>query len=240
MPTTPRGKASSGSYMPGRAPASAACRSSRLTSIVLVTSGSHRRKEEFDDIFDTQFESAVVLYQQNLGLPVTGKLDTDTILAIISPRCGMSDHNSHNLHTTRHFAFFNGQPRWLRPPPMTLTYSFYPSNMIDYLSSSDIRTAFRRAFSRWESVIPVNFTETMDYQSANIRIGFFGGESLRRRAVRWGAGSVGSCFLTGERESPPGCSGEVGRGLQIGEVKGGRRFGIGGYPRDRARTGSCS
>ncbi|KAF5460178.1 hypothetical protein F2P56_020065 [Juglans regia] len=133
-------------------------------------------KEEFDDIFDTQFESAVVLYQQNLGLPVTGKLDSDTILAIMSPRCGMSDHTSHTLHTTRHFAFFNGQPRWFRPPPMTLTYAFSPNDTIDYLSSSDIQMAFRRAFSRWESVIPVNFTETMDYQSANIRIGFYGGD----------------------------------------------------------------
>lgn len=133
-------------------------------------------EEEFDDIFDTQFESAVVLYQQNLGLPVTRKLDSDTILAIMSPRCGMSDHTSHTLHTTRHFAFFNGQPRWLRPAPMTLTYAFSPYNMIDYLSSSDIRTVFRRAFSTWESVIPVNFTETTDYQLASIRIGFYQGD----------------------------------------------------------------
>ncbi|XP_035543741.1 metalloendoproteinase 1-MMP-like isoform X3 [Juglans regia] len=99
---------------------------------------------DFNDIFDTKFESAVVLYQKNLGLPVTGKLDTDTISAIMSPRCGMSDDASHALHRTRHFAYFYGKPR--------------------------------RAFCRWESVIPVNFTETGNYQSANIRIGFYRGD----------------------------------------------------------------
>ncbi|KAF5477525.1 hypothetical protein F2P56_004158 [Juglans regia] len=134
---------------------------------------------DFNDIFDTKFESAVVLYQKNLGLPVTGKLDTDTISAIMSPRCGMSDDASHALHRTRHFAYFYGKPRWVRgsrKTPMTLTYAFSPSNMIDYLSSSDIRAVFRRAFCRWESVIPVNFTETGNYQSANIRIGFYRGD----------------------------------------------------------------
>jgi hypothetical protein len=129
----------------------------------------------FTDVFDTQLESAVVLYQKKLGLPVTGKLDSDTISAIMSPRCGMSD-TSHALHKTRHFAYFYGKPRWLRSPPMMLTYGFSQDDMIDYLSLWEIRTVFRRAFSRWESVIPVNFTETGDYESADIRIGFYRGD----------------------------------------------------------------
>ncbi|KAK8633852.1 hypothetical protein V6N13_014687 [Hibiscus sabdariffa] len=53
---------------------------------------------------------------------------------------------------------------------MTLTYAFSPSNMIDYISSPEIRAVFQRSFSRWASVIPVNFTETEDYRSANIKI----------------------------------------------------------------------
>lgn len=129
----------------------------------------------FTDVFDTQFESAVVLYQKKLGLPVTGKLDSDTISAVMSPRCGMSD-TSHALHKTRHFAYFYGKPRWFRSPPMMLTYAFSLDDMIDYLSLWEIRTVFRRAFSRWESVIPVNFTETGDYESADIRIGFYRGD----------------------------------------------------------------
>ncbi|GMY29995.1 metalloendoproteinase 4-MMP-like [Fagus crenata] len=129
----------------------------------------------FTDSFDTQLESAVVLYQKNLGLSVTGKLDSDTISTIMSPRCGMSD-NAHALHTTRRFVYFNGKPRWLHTTPMTLTYAFSPDNMIDYMSISEIRSVFKRAFSRWASVIPVNFTETENYLSANIRIGFYRGD----------------------------------------------------------------
>ncbi|KAB1217005.1 Metalloendoproteinase 1 [Morella rubra] len=131
--------------------------------------------KNFTDMFDAQFESAVILYQRNLGLPVTGFLDSDTISTIMSPRCGMSDA-SHSLHTTRHFAYFNGKPRWLRASPLKLTYAFSLYNMIDYLSLSEIRAVFRRSFSRWESVIPVSFTETRDYQSADIRIGFYLGD----------------------------------------------------------------
>ncbi|KAJ7952512.1 Metalloendoproteinase 1-MMP [Quillaja saponaria] len=130
----------------------------------------------FTDIFDTQFESAVNLYQTKLGLPVTGKLDSDTITTIMSPRCGVKESKSHSLHSVGHFAYFSGEPRWVRGSSMTLKYAFSPSNMIDYLSLSDIRMVFKRAFSRWSSVIPVNFTETGNYELADIRIGFFRGD----------------------------------------------------------------
>ncbi|XWS49113.1 hypothetical protein CRYUN_Cryun13aG0135900 [Craigia yunnanensis] len=133
------------------------------------------RNDNFTDVFDTQFQSAVILYQQKLGLSVTGKLDSDTISTIMSPRCGVSD-TAPRIHSTKHFAYFYGRPRWERGSPMTLTYAFSRSNMIDYISLSDIRTVFKRAFSRWASVIPVNFTEIEDYVSANIRIGFFRGD----------------------------------------------------------------
>lgn len=131
------------------------------------------------DTFDTEFESAVVLYQTKLGLPVTGKLDSDTISTIMSPRCGVSDsaHNSEPpLHATRHYAYFYGKPRWARSSPMSLSYAFSPNNMIGYLSLSEIRKVFVRSFSRWSSVIPVNFTETDAYESADIKIGFYWGD----------------------------------------------------------------
>ncbi|KAF2313083.1 hypothetical protein GH714_009159 [Hevea brasiliensis] len=71
----------------------------------------------FTDIFDTELESAVKAYQSSLGLAVTGKLDSNTISTIMSPRCGVSDtahdHTSDKLHVTRHFAYFYGKPRWL-------------------------------------------------------------------------------------------------------------------------------
>ncbi|BFG31379.1 hypothetical protein CerSpe_176530 [Prunus speciosa] len=131
----------------------------------------------FTDIFDTDFESALTLYQSKLSLPVTGRLDSDTISAIISPRCGVSDASQQTaVHATRRFAFFNGKPRWLRHNPVTLSYALSPNNMISYLSSSDVQDIFRRAFSRWSAVIPLNFTEAETYESADIKIGFYRGD----------------------------------------------------------------
>ncbi|GMJ00408.1 hypothetical protein like AT4G16640 [Hibiscus trionum] len=133
------------------------------------------QNDSFTDVFDARFESAVILYQKKFGLPLTGKLDSETISAIMSPRCGVSDTGP-TVHATKHFSYFYGRPRWERGSSMTLTYAFSLSNMIDSISLPEIRTVFRRSFSRWSSVIPVNFTETENYGSANIKIGFFSGD----------------------------------------------------------------
>ncbi|KAM7274181.1 hypothetical protein ACFE04_028845 [Oxalis oulophora] len=129
----------------------------------------------FTDTFDKQFESAVKSYQKRFGLRVTGILDSDTIATVESPRCGVSD-SAKKLHSTKHFAYFYGKPRWARSSPITLTYAFSPNNMIDYISLSDIQVVFKRAFSRWAKVIPVKFIESDVYQSADIRIGFYRGD----------------------------------------------------------------
>ncbi|KAI9111017.1 hypothetical protein K1719_017892 [Acacia pycnantha] len=133
----------------------------------------------FTDEFDSEFESAVTLYQKKLGLSVSGKLDSNTISTIMAPRCGISDaaaSSSRAIHSTRHFAYFDGRPRWVRGSPMNLSYAFTPDAMITRLSMTEIRTAFENAFSRWASVIPVNFLETSDYETADIRIGFYLGD----------------------------------------------------------------
>lgn len=139
--------------------------------------------DNFTDVFDSSLESALFDYQTNLGLPSTGKLDSDTLHLIMSPRCGMSDSHSHShsratagLHLTQHYTYFSGKPRWVRPMPATLTYAFAPDHMIDYLSRDDIRAVFSRAFARWSKVIPVNFTETEDYPTADVKIGFYSGD----------------------------------------------------------------
>ncbi|XP_021683341.2 metalloendoproteinase 4-MMP isoform X1 [Hevea brasiliensis] len=69
-----------------------------------------------------------------------------------------------------------GKPRWSRHIPMNLTYAFSPENLISYLSLSDIKKVFKRAFARWGSVIPVSFIETDDYGFADIKIGFYSGD----------------------------------------------------------------
>ncbi|KAL2548058.1 Matrixin family protein [Forsythia ovata] len=131
----------------------------------------------FTDLFDEEFESALFKYQKNLGLSTTGKLDYDTMKVIMSPRCGVSDTTtSHSLHATKHYAYFYGEPRWGKSSPMILSYAFSPANTIDYINLSEIKKVFHRAFSRWSSVIPVNFTEAKDYSSADIKIGFYNGD----------------------------------------------------------------
>ncbi|XP_028798899.1 metalloendoproteinase 4-MMP [Neltuma alba] len=133
----------------------------------------------FSDDFDERFESALFRYQRNLGLAITGKLDSDTLNQIVTPRCGVPDtvHDGHHgLHSTKHFMYFPGKPRWIRSMPMTLTYGFSPENMIQNLSLREIREAFKRAFARWASVIPVSFVEAEDYGFADIKIGFYNGD----------------------------------------------------------------
>lgn len=132
----------------------------------------------FTDLFDEELESALLAYQKNLGLPATGKLDSGTMKQITSPRCGVGDGDTitHKLHAKIHYAYFYGEPRWIRVPPMTLTYAFSSENLIDYISLPEIKSAFERSFARWSSVIPVNFTETEDYSLADIKIGFYRGD----------------------------------------------------------------
>ncbi|KAB2604796.1 hypothetical protein D8674_037918 [Pyrus ussuriensis x Pyrus communis] len=85
-------------------------------------------------------------------------------------------HHSFTLHGIQHYVYFPEKPRWVRMTPMTLTYAFSNDNLIDYLSLSDIQHVFKRAFSRWASVIPVSFMETNDYGFADIKIGFYSGD----------------------------------------------------------------
>ncbi|XP_026410959.1 metalloendoproteinase 1-MMP-like [Papaver somniferum] len=129
--------------------------------------------KNFTDNFDDQFESAVTLYQSKLGLPLTGRLNSTTLSQVMSPRCGVPENHNHKLHTSKHYSLAEGRPTWNHSTPMTLYYAFSPIHMINYVKLSDIRVAFRRAFSKWSSVIPVNFTETQDYEHANITIGFY-------------------------------------------------------------------
>ncbi|MQL95680.1 hypothetical protein Taro_028349 [Colocasia esculenta] len=134
----------------------------------------------FTDAFDESFEAAVALYQSNLGLPVTRKLDAATLAQIMSPRCGVDDRDMRRRRgrnrTVRRYNFFPGQPTWARARPMTLTYAFSPTNFIDYVPRADVQAAFRRAFARWAAVIPVSFVEVQDFRHANIKVGFYDGD----------------------------------------------------------------
>ncbi|KAJ0232992.1 Metalloendoproteinase 1-MMP [Hirschfeldia incana] len=138
--------------------------------------GSDDSSSNFSDVFDGRLESAISLYQQNLGLPITGRLDTSTVTLMSSPRCGVSDAhmiNNGSMHVTARYTYFGGKPKWNRD---TLTYAFSETHRLDYLTSDDVKVVFRRAFGRWASVIPVSFKEVDDYTAANLKIGFFAGD----------------------------------------------------------------
>ncbi|XP_058221651.1 metalloendoproteinase 4-MMP-like [Rhododendron vialii] len=155
-------------------------RGSHVSSIADLKKYFHRfgylptRYPNFTDAFDTQFKRAITQYQAQRGVPVSGNLDTITLSHITAPRCGVSDTDTSPF--MRHYAYFTGRPRWTRNIPMNLTYAFSPQYSITVLNSSAIKTAFERAFSRWSSVIPVNFTLTDDYVFADIKIGFYSGD----------------------------------------------------------------
>ncbi|XP_074272948.1 metalloendoproteinase 4-MMP-like [Silene latifolia] len=149
-----------------------------------ILPNNNHTKIPFTNKFDDHLEDVVTRYQQIFGLPKTGTLDESTISLVMSPRCGVPDHNIINknprptslLHGVQHYLYFPGQPRWNREIPINLTYAFSPQDMINYLSMPEIRGAFARSFSKWASIIPVNFLETQDYDLADIKIGFYSGD----------------------------------------------------------------
>lgn len=131
------------------------------------------------DAFDDRLESAVSLYQTRLGLRVTGKLDAATLAEITTPRCGVPDNATlapSRAHSVGRFAFFPGEPRWARSGPIVLTYAVSPTATIHYLPRGTVEAVFDRAFARWAQAIPVQFTKTANYESADVKIGFYSGD----------------------------------------------------------------
>lgn len=129
------------------------------------------------DVFDAEFESALIHYQTQLGLPISGKLDFNTLSQFLVPRCGFPDGDVLHAKSINKYVYFQGKPRWVRNIPMKLTYAFSPANVIiTYLTQSEIKRVFKRAFSKWASVIPVSFVETDEYSYADIKIGFYSGD----------------------------------------------------------------
>ncbi|CAI9095785.1 OLC1v1031800C1 [Oldenlandia corymbosa var. corymbosa] len=131
------------------------------------------------DLYDEEMESAVSAYQKNMGLPVSGELDNDTMNLIIAPRCGNPDKiivsTNNSIASILHYSFLKNTPMWKRQIPITLKYAFSPDHMIPELSVSEIRPVFERAFERWSSATSINFAETDDLRHADISIGFYTG-----------------------------------------------------------------
>ncbi|XP_057493626.1 metalloendoproteinase 2-MMP-like [Actinidia eriantha] len=135
------------------------------------------------DDFDDALEEAIKTYQLNFNLNVTGELDAPTMEHIVRPRCGVADvingtssmnsgkRPESHIHAVAHYSFFPDMPRW-PPSRRDLTYAFLPENQI----ADSVKVVFARAFVRWSDVIPMTFTETASFSTADIRIGFFSGD----------------------------------------------------------------
>ncbi|KAJ3683122.1 hypothetical protein LUZ60_013349 [Juncus effusus] len=128
----------------------------------------------YTDFFDSDFQSAILLYQHNLGLDTTGNLDPNTIEKMMLPRCGVADVlNASYMHGRNLYTYFPGKPSW----PSTsrnLKYALIATSASS-IDISTLKTVFARAFSRWSATIPVNFTETKSASDADITIGFYNG-----------------------------------------------------------------
>ncbi|KAK9050965.1 hypothetical protein SSX86_027590 [Deinandra increscens subsp. villosa] len=137
----------------------------------------------FTDEFDESLESAVRNYQLNFNLNATGELDDTTVNQILKPRCGVADivngsstmhsgkASSMTGHSVAHYSFFPGTPRW-PSRRRDLTYAFDPRNQL----SDDVKRVFGSAFNRWSEWTPLTFTETSNYLTSDLKIGFYAGD----------------------------------------------------------------
>ncbi|KAF7134288.1 hypothetical protein RHSIM_Rhsim08G0058000 [Rhododendron simsii] len=138
-----------------------------------------------DDNFDDSLEAAVKAYQLNYHLKTTGALDAQTVSQMMKPRCGVPDivngtnwmrggkkeanHTHSTIHTVSHFTFFSGNQKW-PPTRYQLTYAFAPR------TSSNAKSAVARAFNTWASQTQFKFSQSQNFASADLKIGFYRGD----------------------------------------------------------------
>ncbi|KAI3833319.1 hypothetical protein MKW98_006418 [Papaver atlanticum] len=91
-------------------------------------------------------------------------------------RRGVDENHAQKSHITKHFSYINGRRHTWDRSTLMLNYALSPNHTIDYIKASEIHAALHSAFSVWSSVIRVNFTETQNYEQANITIGFYYGD----------------------------------------------------------------
>ncbi|CAI5694306.1 unnamed protein product [Oreochromis niloticus] len=132
-----------------------------------------------------EVQSAVREFQWLSRLPITGKLDSATLLRMAEPRCGVSDEGSQQIWAQRVNFIFTGQ----RPPQQLrrrrsaaevdkwykrhLTYQIV--NWPQHLSLGSVRLAVRAAFQLWSNVSGLVFQEAPG-GPADIRLAFYEGD----------------------------------------------------------------
>ncbi|KAJ1389887.1 PGBD-like superfamily [Sesbania bispinosa] len=122
----------------------------------------------FTNEFTLNLQSAIIEFQKNFNLEVTGQLNRDIYEIISQPRCGVPDiingtttMNSGNANTT------SFKP-WWKTWEKELSYAFHPQNNV----TDGVKSLFRDAFNRWSNVTLLNFTETTSFNDSDIKIVF--------------------------------------------------------------------
>ncbi|KAK7367946.1 hypothetical protein VNO80_09966 [Phaseolus coccineus] len=130
-----------------------------------LNSTSH---SNFSDYFTLDLQSAIIKYQKNFNLNVTGKLDRNTYNVISRPRCGVPDivngTTTMNLGVSNTTSF---KP-WWKEGKRELTYAFHPENNV----TNGVRFLFQDAFDRWSNVTSLKFTETTRFNGSDVKIAF--------------------------------------------------------------------
>lgn len=143
---------------------------------------SHNQTHAKNDHFDDYMEAAVKMYQLNYHLETTGTLDAQTLSTMAAPRCGVPDiingtnwmqasqkRTKHTNNTAVDYVFFPGNPKW-PPTKYQLTYGFPRGTRSDAIS------AVARAFNTWSSQSQFTFSQSQDFASADLKIGFYRGD----------------------------------------------------------------
>ncbi|MBA0769161.1 hypothetical protein Gotri_017924, partial [Gossypium trilobum] len=124
------------------------------------------------DSFDDVLESALKSYQQYYRLKVTGRIDSNTLKKMSTPRCGIQDifndsDDDVKFSMIANYSFFNGMPRWNK---RQLTYMFRSSAFV--ISDQQFRPITARALNKWAAVSNFAFREA---NPSDIVMGFHRG-----------------------------------------------------------------
>ncbi|XP_075663283.1 metalloendoproteinase 5-MMP-like [Castanea sativa] len=71
-------------------------------------SNDHASVKDKDE-FDEHLGCAIKSFQKNFLLNVTGRIKSSTLDKMITPRCGVTDHDD---NMSLNYALFNGKPKW--------------------------------------------------------------------------------------------------------------------------------
>jgi len=123
----------------------------------------------FSDYFTPDLQSAIITYQKNFNLNVTGKFDRNTSNVISQPRCGVPDIVNGTTTMNSGVSNTTSFKPWWKEGKRELTYGFHPENNV----SNGVRLLFRDAFDRWSNVTSLKFTEsTTWFNGSDVKIAF--------------------------------------------------------------------